>query len=78
MSAREQEVIAKFYQLDRDAQQRVREVISQEADITAFDYEAWNNAVERLRQEIHASQSGRLPPIDVVRILREIRDGEDE
>lgn len=81
MSALEKEVIAKFYQLDSDAQQRVRDLISQETDLTdtsAFDYEAWLQAIENLREEIRASHGDKLPPMDVVSILRDIRDGEDE
>ncbi|MCB9456302.1 MAG: hypothetical protein H6671_09990 [Anaerolineaceae bacterium] len=81
MSALEQEVIAKFYQLDSDAQQRVRDLISREtnqANASEFDYDAWFQVVEKLRKEIRASHGDNLPPMDVVSIPRDIRDGEDE
>lgn len=84
MSTLEREVIEKFHQLDRDAQRRVRELIVQEtdleeqADTSAFDYEAWFRDVERLRQEIATSHGDKLPSMDVVGLLRDIRDTEDE
>jgi hypothetical protein len=84
MSTLEREVIEKFHQLDKDAQKRVREMIVQETDLTgqvdasAFDYDAWFRDVESLRQEIRESHGDKLPPIDVVGMLRDIRDGEDE
>lgn len=84
MSTLEREVIEKFHQLDKDAQKRVRELIVQEADseelavASAFDYDAWFRDVESLREEIRESHGDKLPPMDVVGILRDIRDGEDE
>lgn len=84
MSALEREVIEKFHQLDKDAQKRVRELIGQETDseeqaaASTFDYDAWFRDVESLRQEIRESHGNKLPPMDVVGILRDIRDGEDE
>lgn len=84
MSTLEREVIEKFHQLDKDAQKRVRELIVQETDLTGqadasgFNYDAWFRDVESLRQEIRANHGDKLPPMDVVGMLRDIRDGEDE
>jgi hypothetical protein len=84
MSTLEREVIEKFHQLDEAAQKRVRELIIQETDseeqatASTFDYDAWCRDVESLRQEIRESRGHKLPPMDVVGILRDIRDGEDE
>ncbi len=84
MSTLEREVIEKFHQLDKDAQKRVRELIVQETDLTgetdasAFDYDAWFRDVESLRQKIRENHGNELPSMDVVGILRDIRDGEDE
>lgn len=84
MSTLEREVIEKFHQLDKAAQKRVRELIVQETDLTDqtdasdFDYDAWFRDVESLRQEIRESHGHKLPSMDVVGILRDIRDGEDE
>lgn len=84
MSTLEREVIEKFHQLDKDAQKRVRELIVQETDseeqaaASAFDYDGWFRDVESLRQEIRESHGDKLPAMDVVGILRDIRDGEDE
>lgn len=84
MSTLEHEIIEKFHQLDKDAQKRVRELIAQEADseeqavASTFDYDAWFRDVETLREEIRESHGDKLPPMDVVGILRDIRDGEDE
>jgi hypothetical protein len=77
MSTLEREIIEKFQQLDKDSQKRVRELIDQEAgsEGQVFDYDAWFRDVETLRQEIRTSHSS---PIDVVGLLRDIRDGEDE
>lgn len=80
MNTLEQEIIEKFHQLQPAAKQRVLASIEQnlasenEAGST-FDHVAWFNSVETLRQQIHTNK---LPSIDVVGLLRDIRDGEDE
>lgn len=81
MNILEQEIIEKFHQLDSAGQQRVRELIMQDSTAsikTDFDYHAWLRDVEAIRDDIRASNAGKLPPIDVVGMLRDIRDGEDE
>lgn len=84
MSALEREIIEKFHQLDKDAQQRVQEQIVHEANAveqpvpSTFDYDTWVRDMKKLRQQIRESHSNSLPPIDVVGLLRDIRDGEDE
>ena len=84
MNAIEQEIIEKFHQLPSDAKQRVLTFIEQDVASegkpteAAFDYAAWADAVETLRQEIRTRQNDMLPPIDVTGMLRNIRDGEDE
>jgi hypothetical protein len=82
MSALEREIMEKFHQLQPAAKQRVRALIEQEtvAEVEhgAFDYDEWFRTVETLRQQIRASQDNKLPPVDVVGMLRDIHDGEDE
>jgi hypothetical protein len=82
MSALEREIMEKFHQLQPAAKQRVRALIEQETALEVeqveFDYDGWFHNVETLRQQIRASQSNKLPPVDVVGMLRDIRDGEDE
>jgi hypothetical protein len=85
MTALEQEVLEKFRQLDKDAQARVRAAINEEAptpiiraDRQNFDYDAWFREIEELREEIRSDHGGVFPSIDVVGMLREIRDGEDD
>jgi hypothetical protein len=83
MQSLEYELIEKFRLLDKEAQKRVRALIEQETDIqqdgeSGFDYDAWFRDVEDLRQEMQTRHGGRLPTIDVVSLLREIRNGEDE
>ncbi|NCC36688.1 MAG: hypothetical protein EOM24_32450 [Chloroflexia bacterium] len=84
MDTLEREVIEKFHQLDQDAQQRVRELIGQPTHRTepvgggTFDYRAWFSDVESLRQEIRAGRGATFGTIDVVGLLRDLRDGEDE
>lgn len=78
MSTLEREIIEKFHQLDREAQQRVRDLIVQETEAPAFDYHTWFHDLEALRQQIRANHGNTLPPIDVISILRDIRNGEDE
>lgn len=82
MSALEREILEKFHQLQPAAKQRIRALIEQEtaAEVEqgAFDYDGWFRNVETLRQQIRASQGNKLPPVDVVGMLRDIRDGEDE
>lgn len=85
MSALEREIIEKFQQLQPAAKQRVRLIIDQQADqevqhtqATTFDFAAWMEGVDALRQQIRDSHAGKLPAMDVVGMLRDIRDGEDE
>ncbi len=85
MSTLEREIIEKFHQLQPAAKQRVRALIEQEiaseveqADTSAFDYAAWFSNVEAVRKQISASYGDKLPAMDVVGMLRDIRDGEDE
>ena len=83
MHSLEYELIEKFRLLDKEAQKRVRALIEQETDIqqggeSGFDYDAWFRDVEDLRQEMQTRHGGRLPTIDVVSLLSDIRNGEDE
>jgi hypothetical protein len=83
MQSLEYELIEKFRLLDKEAQKRVRALIEQETDIqqggeSGFDYDAWFRDVEDLRQEMQTRHGGKLPTIDVVSLLRDIRNGEDE
>lgn len=82
MSTLEREIMEKFHQLQPAAKQRIRALIEQETvaevEQAEFDYDGWFRNVETLRQQIRASQSNKLPPVDVVGMLRDIRDGEDE
>jgi hypothetical protein len=79
MDALEQEVIEKFHQLDKAAQQRVREVILRATEPPApFDYAAWFRRMEALRSEVQQRRGQELAAVDVVSILRDIRDSEDE
>jgi hypothetical protein len=85
MSALEREIIEKFQQLQPAAKQRVRLIIDQQADqevkhaqATTFDFATWLEGVDALRQQIRDSQDGKLPAMDIIEILCDIRDGEDE
>lgn len=85
MSALEQEIIEKFHLLQPAAKLRVKAIIEQEiesepqqAEASAFDYAAWMREVDSIRQQIRASVGGEQLGIDVVGILRDLRDGEDE
>lgn len=82
MSALEREIMEKFHQLQPAAKQRIRELIEQEtveeSEQAEFDYDGWFRNVETLRQQIRATQGNKLPSIDMVGMLRDIRDGEDE
>lgn len=84
MSALEREIIEKFHQLQPAAKQRVWALIEQEVALTtkqtevAFDYAAWSQDIEGLRQQIRATHTDKLPPIDVIGMLRDIRDGDEE
>jgi hypothetical protein len=84
MSSLEQEILDKFHQLDKDAQQRIRLLIDQEmepelkaAHRPPFDYAAWVRDIEAVREEIRVSNGGEFPVIDGVGMLRAIRDGDD-
>ncbi len=79
MDALEQEVIEKFLRLDKAAQQRVRAIILRETEPPApFDYAAWFRRMEELRSRVQQNSGQAFTAIDVVSILRDIREGEDE
>jgi hypothetical protein len=81
MNALESEIMEKFHQLPPAAKQRIRALIDRETtieveqlDASSFDYAAWFQEVEVLHKQIRSTQ---LPPIDVVGILRDIRNDDD-
>lgn len=81
MNALEREIMEKFHQLQPAAKQRIRALIEQETAETEsfeFDYDGWFRTIETLRQYIRTSQSDMMASVDVVGMLRDIRDGEDE
>lgn len=85
MSALEQEIIEKFHLLQPAEKRRVRALIEQEiemeplhAESSSFDYTAWARDVDSIRQQIRAGLGNKQSGIDVVGMLRDIRDGEDE
>jgi hypothetical protein len=43
-----------------------------------FDFDTWMKEIELLRAEIIATRDPNLPPIDIVAMVRDLRDGEDE
>lgn len=84
MSTLEREIIEKFHQLDKEARRRVRQVILQETEAVeepaeqTFRMGEWLEEVEQLRRQIRERQGEGRPALDVVGLLRSIRDGEDE
>lgn len=83
MATLEQEVLEKFNQLDPVAKQRVKRKI-QDEDFTTddrsgthFDFEKWLARVAEIRERVRLRNGGVFPKMDVVQMLREIRD-EDE
>ncbi len=75
MSALEQEILEKFRLLDKAAQQRVQAEINREAEHT-FDFEAWLTRVRSLQQTMR-TEYGADHKVDVVSLLREVREEED-
>jgi hypothetical protein len=79
MTALEREVIEKFYQLDKAAQKRVRELIVQEiqsielAETPTFDFEAWWKETEALQVDIQA-RIGHTGTIGSLSLLDELRE----
>ncbi len=80
MSAIEREILEKFYQLQTPAKQRVlammEQVVASELERTeaaTFDYAAWSQEVEALREQIYVGQGEQQSSIDVVGLLRDIR-----
>jgi hypothetical protein len=75
----------RFHQLPPAAKHRVRALIDQEIDLAdeqpavpSFDYATWFQEVERLREQIRSNFGNKSSPIDVVSILRDIRDDDDK
>lgn len=85
MNTLEHEIMEKFRQLQPSAKRRIRALIDQETSTeieqpasASFDYAGWLRNVEALRQQIRANQNEKQVPMDVIGMLRDIRDGEDE
>ena len=85
MNALESEIMEKFHQLPPAAKHRVRALIDQEIDLAneqpdtpLFDYSTWFQEVEGLRKQIRSNFGNKSSPIDVVAILRDIRDDDDK
>jgi hypothetical protein len=68
------EVLGQFHQLDKSDQQRLRELILLETQPDIFDFDAWFVQTQTIRKEYE----DQLSSVDVVSLLRDIRDGEDE
>lgn len=75
MSALEQEILEKFRLLDKAAQQRVQAEINRETE-RVFDFEAWLTRVRSLQQTMR-TQYGADHRVDVVNLLREVREEEE-
>lgn len=73
MVALEQEIVEKFRLLDKEAQQRVLKVLNEHTP-GQFDYQGWWKRVEAIQDEIRATHGDE--PMDVMRMLREIREDE--
>ena len=85
MNALESEIMEKFHQLPPAAKHRVRALIDQEIDLAdeqpdvpSFDYATWFQKVEGLREQIRNNSGNKPSSIDVVGILRDIRDDDDK
>ena len=80
MSSVEREIIEKFRQLDKDAQQRVRAQIdraAEETDQTAFDYDAWFAEIEAAQITLRPDAYGHIPSTsELVNEVREERDAD--
>jgi hypothetical protein len=82
MSALEQEIYEKFQQLDDDAKQRVLEHLNAEpkADSNTekkrFDFDEWLTGIRAIQEEIR-QERGADYRIDVVGLLREVREEEE-
>jgi hypothetical protein len=75
MTSLEQEIYEKFQQLDGKARQRMIARL-QETVAAAFDWDDWIARVNTLQTEVRATQ-GHDYRVDVVGLLREIREDED-
>lgn len=77
MTTLEQELIEKFRQLDKDAQQRVRAMIEDEVRLESepatFDYAGWWAEVEALQAEIQA-RLGDNETVGALDLLEELRE----
>lgn len=77
MSAREQEIIDKFRQLDHSARQRVLATIEREAETepkqATFDYAAWWAGVDALQTAIRA-RIGERETVGALSLLDELRE----
>jgi hypothetical protein len=70
----EREIIAKFQQLDKDAQQRVREVINRQP--TDFDFAAWLRRVDEVRVTLRTATGEPVPFVSD--LLDEVRGERDD
>lgn len=82
MSALEQEIYEKFQQLDDAGKQRVLTHLNAAAPATTsvtgrFAWREWFEGIETLRERLRAEHGGVFPDIDVVGMLRQIREDED-
>jgi|GEM_PF-733152 len=82
MSTIEYEIIEKFRQLDRQAQQRIFTLIEHELDAqddadNAFDFDIWWAKLEEVRITIKPDDRGNTPSSsDLVNEVREERDAD--
>jgi len=73
MSTLEQEIYQKFQQLDDTAKQRVLQHLH--AETKPFDWRGWFARVEAVNAQMH-DEAGVHAPVDVVELLRQVREDE--
>ena len=80
MNTIEHEIMDKYLQLDSAARKRIRALIELEDQTVSsgFNFDTWFHEVEALWKAARNTSDSSQSPLDVVELLRDIRDGSEE
>ena len=78
MSVVEDEIIAKFSELDKNSQINLLQTLQHQVKITEFDGEAWLKDIAEIRQHIDLERAGKPPMPSATDLINELREERDE
>lgn len=78
MSVVEEEILAKFHQLDINTQINLLETLQNVVKQPSFDAKSWLEDIRQIRRQIDLERAGKPPMPSVADLINELREERDE